>query len=156
MVWQNHVGAVADEEIAVNVYARVAQLLYFLEEGNGIQNHSVSDDGLTAGPQYAARDQLQDKTLLVNGHRMTGVVAARVSGYDGEIVREYVDNLAFAFVTPLRAYHYCRVQPGQNAFPSNGTLSPLKVPGKIRKLIRGTPFRILPCPVKKRQSNLRK
>jgi hypothetical protein len=33
---------------------------------------------------------------------MAGVVSAGVTGNDGKIVGEYVDNLAFAFVAPLR------------------------------------------------------
>src|SRR6185437_11272477 len=36
-----------------------------------------------------------------------GVMAAGVAGYYGIMVGEDVNNLAFAFVAPLRAYHHC-------------------------------------------------
>src|SRR5690348_15896262 len=34
-------------------------------------------------------------------------MAASVAGYDGIMIGEDVNNLAFAFVAPLRAYHHC-------------------------------------------------
>jgi hypothetical protein len=39
---------------------------------------------------------------------MPGVVSPLVSGHDVEVRSEKVDNLAFAFVTPLRA-EYCEI-----------------------------------------------
>ena len=30
-----------------------------------------------------------------------------ITGHNGKIVRQYVDNFAFAFVAPLGAYDYC-------------------------------------------------
>jgi len=58
---------------------------------------------------------------------VAGVVATRVARYHRKIIGKDVDDFALTLVAPLRTYHYCRVQPGQIAFPSIGTLSPLTI-----------------------------
>ena len=50
-------------------------------------------------------NQLEDELLLADIDGVAGVVAALVARDDVEPVREQVDDLALAFVAPLRAQH---------------------------------------------------
>ena len=55
-------------------------------------------------------------------HRMAGVVPALVAGDDGKMRRQQIDDLALAFVTPLRAenddvHRHDRI-PGSVSAPS--------------------------------------
>jgi hypothetical protein len=42
----------------------------------------------------------------MNRHGMTGIVSAGITRYDTEAFGENVNNLAFAFITPLGANNY--------------------------------------------------
>jgi hypothetical protein len=46
---------------------------------------------------------LQDELLAVDDDRVPCVMSASVPSHDGEIFGEDIDDLAFAFVTPLGA-----------------------------------------------------
>ncbi len=48
MIGKNDVGAVADEEVAVNLDAGRAQRVDFLHEGEGIEHNAVADDAAAA------------------------------------------------------------------------------------------------------------
>src|SRR5580698_898402 len=56
--------------------------------------------------RHAARNQLQHKLFSVDDDGVAGIVAASIAGNDGEILRQNVDDLAFAFVAPLGADNY--------------------------------------------------
>jgi hypothetical protein len=47
---------------------------------------------------------LQDELLAIDDDGMTGIMTPGVTRYDGETLREHINNLAFALVAPLRAY----------------------------------------------------
>jgi hypothetical protein len=49
------------------------------------------------------RHQLQDKPFPVDDDRVSGVVAPGVAGHDGKVLRQDVDDLAFALIAPLGA-----------------------------------------------------
>src|SRR5207244_7763760 len=70
---------------------------------HGIEHDTVADHTAATGTQHAARNQLQDEFLALDDDRVAGIVATGIAGHDGKIVGEYVDNLALAFVAPLRA-----------------------------------------------------
>ena len=46
---------------------------------------------------------MQDEFLALDDDRVAGIVASGIAGHDGKVVGEHVDNLALAFVAPLRA-----------------------------------------------------
>ncbi len=48
VVGQDHLGAVGDEELAVDRQAGVLQLLHFAQEGHGVEHDAVADDALAA------------------------------------------------------------------------------------------------------------
>ena len=74
-----------------------------LQQRRRIDHQAVADDGLLAGPQNAARNQLQDELALADEHGVAGVVPALVAGHDIEAFGEKVDDLALALVAPLGA-----------------------------------------------------
>jgi len=96
-------GAIADEEAAIHLHAVVTQSGNFFEKCNGIENYTVSDYAAASCAQHATRDQLQDKLFAVDDDCVAGIVAAGVASHDGKILRQDIDDLALAFVTPLGA-----------------------------------------------------
>ena len=57
-----------------------------------------------AGAQDTAGYQLQNEFFPVDDDGVSGIVAAGITGNDGEIFRKNVDDLAFTLVAPLRTY----------------------------------------------------
>ena len=109
VIGKNDVSAVADKQIAVNLDARSAQGIYFLQEGKGIEHHSVADDAAAAFAQHAAGNQLQDELFAVDGDRVSGIMAAGITRHHVEALREHVNDLALALVAPLGADDDCRL-----------------------------------------------
>src|SRR5579863_633278 len=103
MVRQDYMRAVADEEVAVHLDAGVAERADFLEECHGVEDDSVANDAAATGTQNAAGHQLQNELLAIDDDSVSGIVAAGIAGHDGEVLREHVDDFAFALVAPLGA-----------------------------------------------------
>src|SRR5271170_469982 len=103
MVRENHMGAVAHKQVAVDLYAHLAQSPDFLEESYGIEHHAVADHAAAAGAKNSAGHQLQNKFLSVDDDGVAGVVSASIAGDNREVLREHVDDLALTFVAPLGA-----------------------------------------------------
>jgi hypothetical protein len=55
--------------------------------------------------QDPGRQQPQNDLLIAGVDRVAGVVTALRARDDGKMLREQIDDLAFAFISPLRAYH---------------------------------------------------
>ena len=67
------------------------------------QHHAVADQAERVFAQDARRDQVQDGLLALDHQRVAGVVAA-LEAHDGaDALGEQIDDLALAFVAPLRA-----------------------------------------------------
>ncbi len=81
----------------------------FVDERGGIDDHAGADHRVAAGTQNSARDELQNVAIAADDDGMAGVVAAGYARDVFERTGEIVDDLAFAFIAPLRAYHYDRV-----------------------------------------------
>ena len=79
------------------------QLVDLGEQRLRIDDHAVADDADDAVVQDAGRDQVQHELLAVHVHGVAGVVAALIARDDREVRRQQVDDLALAFVAPLRA-----------------------------------------------------
>ena len=117
VIGKNHVRAVADEQVAVNVHTGRAQRVDFLHEGERIEHDAVADDAAAALTQHAAGNQLQDKFLAMNGDSMSGVVAAGIARHHLEALGEHVDDLALALVAPLRADNHRSLASFQHSTP---------------------------------------
>src|SRR5271166_4277633 len=132
MVGQNHVRAVADEQIFVDAHASGAQRIHFFDEGKRVEHDPVANYAAAALTQHAAGNELKDELLAMNRDRVSGVVAAGVARYDLEPLRENVNNFAFAFVAPLRADDDRCPASFQLAAPSTTTCINFKATAQIR------------------------
>ena len=103
VVGKNDVRAIADEEIAVHLDAGRAQGIDFLHEGERIEHDAITDDAAAAFAQHAARNELENKLLALDGNRMSGIVTAGITRNHLEALGQNVNDFAFAFVAPLRS-----------------------------------------------------
>ena len=65
VIGQDDLGAVGDEELAVDWQAGLLELLDLVEEGHGVEDDAVADDAVALRAQDAAGDQLQDELLAL-------------------------------------------------------------------------------------------
>src|ERR1035441_3924060 len=118
VIGQNDLRTIRHKKLPIDGNAQVAQLGYFLEKGNRIQNHTVPDDALAARTQHTARNQLQYKLLPANDDRVPGIMSAGVACHGGEPLAEHVHNFALAFVAPLGAQHNRRLRSHVDSVPT--------------------------------------
>src|SRR5690606_34489866 len=67
------------------------------------QHDAVADEALHTFAQDARRNQRQDRLLATDHERVPGVVAALEARDGGRALRQQIDNLSLALVTPLGA-----------------------------------------------------
>src|SRR5262249_23993914 len=103
VVRQDQVRLVADEDAAVDGDAVLRQLVDLAEQRLRIDDDAVADDAGDAGGQDAGRNPPQDELRAVHEDRVARVVSALVAADDREMRRQQIDDLAFAFIAPLRA-----------------------------------------------------
>ena len=101
MIREDDLGAVGDEEVAIELNAVGFDARGFGEEGDGIENDAVADDSLAAFAEDTAGDELEDKFFAGDDDGVAGVVASGIARDTGEMVTEYVDDFAFTFIAPL-------------------------------------------------------
>ena len=82
------------------------QLVDLLEQRVRIDHDAVADDRQLAAAHDAGRQQRQFVGHAVDDQRMAGIVAALEADDDVGLLRQPVDDLAFAFVAPLGADHH--------------------------------------------------
>jgi hypothetical protein len=70
-----------------------------------IEHHTVADDRQLPRPHDARGQQRQLVRRAVDHQRMAGIVPALETDDDVGLLREPIDNLAFALVAPLGADH---------------------------------------------------
>ena len=95
--------AIADEKIAVNFDSGVAQGSNFFKKRDWVKHNAISDYTAASLAQHSAGNELQDKSFAVDDDRVPGIVAARIARHHRELLREHVNNLAFALAAPLGA-----------------------------------------------------
>src|SRR5438094_321902 len=94
---------IADESAAIHLHAVSPQCGNFLEKCYGIEYDAVPDHAAAAGTQHATGNQLQDEFLAIDDDGMAGIVSAGIASHYGEILRQDIDDLTLAFVSPLGA-----------------------------------------------------
>ena len=104
VVGHDQVGAIADEQVRADFDADRAQPFDFAHERNRVEHDAVADDALFAGPQDARRDEVEDVFLAARDHGMAGIIAALGAHHDIRGLGQDVDDLAFAFIAPLRTH----------------------------------------------------
>ena len=104
VVGHDQMSAVADEEIFLHGDAQRAQAVDLLDERDGVDDDAVADHADLVRAQDAGGDQMQDVLLAAEHDGVAGVVAALAAHDEVRMAGEHVDDLAFSFVAPLRAY----------------------------------------------------
>jgi hypothetical protein len=96
------VGAVAQEDPAVELDPPLLDLLHLVEELDEIDDDSVGDHA-DALVEDAGGDQVEDVLLAVHDHRVAGVPAALEADDEIGLLGQDVDDLALPLVAPLDA-----------------------------------------------------
>ncbi len=76
------------------------------KEGFRIDHHAVAEHAGLAAMNDSRRQQMQHERLVADLHGVAGVVSALIARHDVEVLGQKIDDLAFAFVTPLGADDY--------------------------------------------------
>ena len=105
MVGKNQVGTVADVQPAGNLDAGFGERFDFLDKRGGINDHASTDNGVSFRAQDAARDKLENETVSANNDRVPSIMTSRNTSDVIERTGKIIDDLSFAFIAPLRAYH---------------------------------------------------
>ena len=100
----HEVGAVTDEEILIDLDPLGTQPLDLLDQGDRIDNHAVADHADLSFPQNAGGDQVKYILLAAIHNGVAGVVASLAADDDIDSSGQDVDDLPFAFISPLGAY----------------------------------------------------
>ena len=99
---------IADVQAAGHADAGFGEHFDFVDERRGIHHHARSDDDVLLGAQDAAGNQLENIAVFADDDCMAGIVAAGDARDVIKRARQIVNDLAFAFIAPLRANHYDR------------------------------------------------
>ena len=101
---QRQVRAVGNLQLLrVHMYALPLEPGDFIHQAGRIHHHTVADDTGLAVPKDAGGNEVQDELHAPADDRVSGVVAALRADDDFCGFREKIDDLTFAFVTPLGA-----------------------------------------------------
>lgn len=111
VVRQDQRGGFGNEQTFLNVDAGGFELADFLEQRFRRQHDAIADVARDAGMHDARRNQTQDGFLAADDKRVTGIVTALEANDALSVVRQPVDDLALAFITPLGT-HDDDVAPG--------------------------------------------
>ncbi|MNG13949.1 hypothetical protein D3C84_976640 [compost metagenome] len=100
MIWHNDMGTITDHQI-LGVEAVLMNIINFLDQGFGIDHHSVTDYASFLFIKYTRWNQAQLEFLPVNQNRVTGIVTPLIPGDHICALCQKIRDLAFAFVSPL-------------------------------------------------------
>ena len=104
MIGKDQVRRFAQDQVAVNADAELAQPLDFLDEAHGVHHDAVADDADLVLAQNAGGNQVQDVFLAFDVDGVAGVVAALRADHHVRLLGQHVNDLAFAFIAPLGAH----------------------------------------------------
>ncbi len=104
---QNERGIVGDTQVfRGNLDALRFQTADFGDQRMRVNDDTIADDGELAGTHDAGRQKRKLVADTINDKRVAGIVTALVPHDDICPLGQPVNNLAFAFVAPLRADHH--------------------------------------------------
>jgi hypothetical protein len=103
VIRQDEVRAIADEEVLPDFDTKLAQPLNLFYERNRIDHNAVADYAAFAATQNPRRNQVKNIFRAAMNDGVAGVVPALAPDHDVGLGGQDVDDLAFAFVAPLRA-----------------------------------------------------
>jgi hypothetical protein len=93
----------ADQQAIADVDPEVRELVDLLEQRLRIDDHAVADDADHALVEDPRGNQVEHELSSADIDGVAGVVAALIARHNRKVRRHQVDDLALAFITPLRA-----------------------------------------------------
>ena len=100
---QNQGASLADAQTRTHFNASVFQAFDFFQQLGHRQHHTVADIALHAWAHDAARNKVQSGCFTVDHQSVARVVAALETHHALRQLGQPIDQLAFAFIAPLRA-----------------------------------------------------
>jgi hypothetical protein len=101
VIWQGDVGFIANKEPTAEINVPLLEMLDFVNNRSGINDHSGPDDTAGAGMEYPRRDLMEDVLFLIDYDRVSGVCSALTANYHVYFRGQEVNDLAFALIAPL-------------------------------------------------------
>jgi hypothetical protein len=83
------------------VYARTFKSIQFSDECVGRNHHTIADQATDLGPQNTRGNQVEHSLLAINNQGMPRIMTALKSYYGLAAFGQKVNDLSFAFVSPL-------------------------------------------------------
>ena len=81
-----------------------AGVVYLFKQNLRINNYAVTYAANLSFVQYPRRKKVKDIFLIPGNYGVAGIVAALIAHDIVHHLAQYIDNLALALITPLRAY----------------------------------------------------
>src|SRR5450759_2073209 len=103
VIRQHEMGAIAHIQASLNVDAIRNELVYLREQRLDVQNDSIANRTTYARVENSARNLVEDERLVADVHGVAGIGAALIANYPVGALREDINELALAFVSPLGA-----------------------------------------------------
>jgi hypothetical protein len=103
MIRQGDVRFIANKEPTAEINVALLEMLDFVDNRAGINDHSSANDTAGAGMENPRRDLMKDVFLLIDYDRVSGVCSALTANHHVHLGGQEVDDLAFALITPLHA-----------------------------------------------------
>jgi hypothetical protein len=114
-----------------DVEAGRGELIQLAEQHRRVDDDAVRDHVGDVREQHARRHEVELELAALGDDRVAGVVTALVPDHEVHPVRQVVDRLALAFITPLGAEHD---RGGHRGLDSRATLPP--APARVENLSR--------------------
>ena len=103
VMFQHEVASIGDVDAGLCIDSSTLNRVDLFDEFHGIDDHAVSDHTLDVRIQDPRRDQVQCVFRITNDHGMSGVGASVVPDHHVMSGGQKIDDLALAFVTPLKS-----------------------------------------------------
>src|SRR5204863_2856316 len=100
MVRKNQVSGFAEEKITIEFDSELSQALHFLDQAHRIHDDAVADNTNFFRTENAGRHKVQNIFLSFNVDGVAGVIAALGAHNDIGILRQHINDFAFAFIAP--------------------------------------------------------
>ena len=109
----------AQEKITIEFDSELSQALHFFDQTHRIHHDAVADNTSFFRAQNAGRHKVQNIFLSFNVDRVAGVITALRAHNDIGLLRQYINDFAFAFIAPLGA-NQNRIRHNFNKNPRTG------------------------------------
>ncbi len=94
----------ADEQVPVHLHVEFGEPVDFFDQTHRVNHHAIANDAGLPAAQDAGGNQVQHVFLTADENGVSRVVPALGTDHDVRPFRQDVNDLALAFIAPLRAH----------------------------------------------------